>query len=95
MERVAAPYPGKQVHVVWDNLNTHRAQALWHTFNARHGKQRTFTSRRCTRLGQSDRSHTSTVHLRECTGQLIREHNQAAHPFKWSSQGYPLRTGAL
>ena len=39
MERVAIAYPDKQVHVVWDNLNTHRAQAVRHAFNARHGKR--------------------------------------------------------
>ncbi|PXX19445.1 MULTISPECIES: IS630 family transposase, partial [Burkholderia] len=39
MERVSAAYPGKQVHVVWDNLNTHRAQAVWQAFNARHGQR--------------------------------------------------------
>jgi hypothetical protein len=34
MESVAAAYPGKQVYVIWDNLNTHRAQAVSQAFNA-------------------------------------------------------------
>jgi len=33
MERVAVAHPGKRVHVIWDNLNTHRAQAVWQAFN--------------------------------------------------------------
>jgi hypothetical protein len=28
------------------------------------------------------------------TAQFIREHNQAARPFKWSFRGYPLQSGA-
>ncbi|MGF6653567.1 DNA-directed RNA polymerase subunit N (RpoN/RPB10) [Paraburkholderia youngii] len=39
MERVAAAHPGKQVHVIWDNLNTHRAQAVWQAFNERHDQR--------------------------------------------------------
>ena len=109
MERVATAYPDKQVHVVWDNLNTHRAQAVWHAFNARHGKRFHFHFTplhaswvnqielwfaRYTRRVLRHASHTSTVHLRECTEQFIREHNQAARPFKWSFRGYPLQSGA-
>ena len=109
MERVATAYPDKQVHVVWDNLNTHRAQAVWHAFNARHGKRFHFHFTplhaswvnqielwfaRYTRRVLRHASHTSTVHLRERTEQFIREHNQAARPFKWSFRGYPLQSGA-
>ena len=36
MERLARAYPKGPVHIVWDNLNTHRAQAVWDDFNARH-----------------------------------------------------------
>jgi transposase len=109
MERVAAAYPGKQVHVVWDNLNTHRAQAIWQAFNTRHGSRFHFHFTplhaswvnqielwfaRYTRRVLRHASHTSTAHLRERTGQFVREHNQAARPFKWSFRGYPLQTGA-
>lgn len=109
MERVAAAYPGKQVHVVWDNLNTHRAQAVWQAFNARHGKRFHFHFTplhaswvnqielwfaRYTRRVLRHASHTSTAHLRERTERFVSEHNQVARPFKWSFRGYPLQGGA-
>ncbi|WP_293034565.1 IS630 family transposase [Paraburkholderia sp.] len=108
MERVAAAYPDKQVHVVWDNLNTHRAQAVWQAFNARHDKRFRFYFTplhaswvnqielwfaRYTRRVLRHASHTSTAHLRERTGRFVSEHNQAARPFKWSFRGYPLQSG--
>jgi transposase len=39
MEMLAARYPEGEVHVVWDNLNTHREgpDQRWTEFNARHG----------------------------------------------------------
>lgn len=39
MQRVADAYPGKIVHVVWDNLNTHGdgKDARWTKFNERNG----------------------------------------------------------
>ncbi|QIE22012.1 IS630 family transposase [Caballeronia sp. SBC2] len=109
MESVAHAYPGKQVHVIWDNLNTHRAHAVWQAFNARHGKRFHFhfTPLHASWVNQIElwfalytrrvlrhASHTSTAHLRERTEQFIRERNQAARPFKWTFQGYPLQTGA-
>ncbi|KAK45455.1 hypothetical protein BG58_18030, partial [Caballeronia jiangsuensis] len=109
MERVAAAHPGKRVHVIWDNLNTHRAQAVWQAFNERHDERFHFHFTplhaswvnqielwfaRYTRRVLRHASHTSTAHLRERTEQFIREHNQAARPFKWTFRGYPLQTGA-
>ena len=95
MERVAIAYPDKQVHVVWDNLNTHRAQAVWHAFNARHGKRFHFHFTplhaswvnqielwfaRYTRRVLRHASHTSTVHLRERTALNIpRQSEQGFH----------------
>ena len=32
----AQTYPKGWVHIVWDNLNTHRAQSAWDEFNDRH-----------------------------------------------------------
>lgn len=108
MERLAAAYPDQQVHVVWDNLNTHRAQAVWQAFNARHAgrfhfhftplhaswvNQIELWFARYTRRVLRHASHTSTAHLRERTAQFVRTHNQAARPFKWSFRGYPLQTG--
>ncbi|KVP34956.1 transposase [Burkholderia ubonensis] len=109
MERVAVAYPGKQVHVVWDNLNTHRAQIVWQAFNARHGKRFHFHFTplhaswvnqielwfaRYTRRVLRHASHTSTAHLRERTERFVSEHNQVARPFKWRFRGYPLQGGA-
>lgn len=93
MERGA--YPGKRVHVIWDNLNTHRAQAVWHAFNARHDERFHFHFTplhgswvyqielwfaRYTRRVLRHASHTSIAHLRERTEQFILEHNQTARP---------------
>ena len=39
MEQVAQTYPKGRVHIVWDNLNTHRAQSVWDDFNVRHGQR--------------------------------------------------------
>lgn len=108
MESVASTYPDKQVHVVWDNLNTHRAQAVWQAFNARQGKRFHFHFTplhaswvnqieiwfaRYSRRVLRNASHTSTTHLRERTAHFIREHNMTARPFKWSFRGYPLQSG--
>jgi hypothetical protein len=51
MEEVARAHPKGRVHVVWDNLNTHRAYGVWKNFNARHGGRFVFTSRPCTPAG--------------------------------------------
>lgn len=108
MEGVASAYPDKQVHVVWDNLNTHRAQAVWQAFNARYGKRFHFhfTPLHASWVNQIEiwfarysrrvlrhASHTSNTHLRERTEHFIREHNKTARPFKWSFRGYPLQSG--
>jgi transposase len=39
MEEIAAIYPDKEVHIVWDNLNIHHdgPDKRWTEFNARHG----------------------------------------------------------
>lgn len=42
MEQLARAYPKGRVHIVWDNLNTHRAQAVWDDFNARHDERFVF-----------------------------------------------------
>src|SRR2546426_4427571 len=107
MAEVAAAYPTGAVHVVWDNLNIHRG-ARWTEFNRAHGERFHFHFTplhaswvnqiecwfsRYTRRVLRHASHTSTLHLRERTEKFIREHNQAARPFKWSFRGYPLQTG--
>ena len=109
MERVALAVPDKQIHVIWDNLNTHCARAVWQAFNTRHGERFHFHFTplhaswvhqielwfaRYTRRVLRHASHTSTAHLRGRTEQFIHAQNQVARPFKWSFRGYPLQTGA-
>lgn len=97
MERVARAYPTGTVHVIWDNLNTHRAQSVWDEFNARHGRRFVihFTPLHASWVNQIEllfgiysrrvlrhASHTSTAHLRERTEAFIAQRNAAPRPFK-------------
>lgn len=108
MEEVARAYPQGTVHVVWDNLNTHRAQAVWEHFNARHGGRFVFhfTPLHASWVNQIEllfgiyarrvlrhASHTSTAHLRERTEAFIAQRNRAPKPFRWTFAGFELQTG--
>ena len=108
MEQVAAAYPTGAVHVIWDNLNTHRAQAVWDDFNARHGGRfiMHFTPLHASWVNQIEllfgiyarrvlrhASHTSTAHLRERTEAFLAQRNARARPFKWTFAGFELQTG--
>ncbi len=108
MERVARAYPTGTVHVIWDNLNTHRAQSVWDEFNARHGRRFVihFTPLHASWVNQIEllfgiysrrvlrhASHTSTAHLRERTEAFIAQRNAAPRPFKWTFAGFELQTG--
>ncbi len=108
MDSVASAYPTGAVHVIWDNLNTHRAQAVWHDFNARHGGRFVFhfTPLHASWVNQIEllfgiysrrvlrhASHTSTEHLRQRTEAFIAQRNDAPRPFKWTFAGFELQTG--
>lgn len=108
MEDVARAYPQGTVHVVWDNLNTHRAQAVWEAFNARHGGRFVFhfTPLHASWVNQIEllfgiysrrvlrhASHTSTHHLRQRTEAFIAQRNASPQPFKWTFAGFELQTG--
>jgi transposase len=108
MEEVARTYPKGAVHVVWDNLNTHRAQAVWDEFNARHGGRFVFhfTPLHASWVNQIEllfgiysrrvlrhASHTSTAHLRQRTEAFIAQRNGSPKPFKWTFAGFELQTG--
>jgi transposase len=108
MEGVAAGYPKGTVHVIWDNLNTHRAQAVWDDFNARHEGRFIihFTPLHASWVNQIEllfgiyarrvlrhASHTSTAHLRERTEAFLAQRNAHARPFKWTFAGFELQTG--
>jgi transposase len=108
MEEVAVAYPTGTVHVIWDNLNTHRAQAVWDDFNVRHEGRFVihFTPLHASWVNQIEllfgiyarrvlrhASHTSTAHLRERTEAFLAQRNARARPFKWTFAGFELQTG--
>jgi len=107
MEKVAQAYPDQDVHVVWDNLNTHRSGA-WEAFNERHGGRFKFhfTPIHASWVNQIEllfgifakrvlrnASHANVGHLRRRTLTWFSERNEAPKPFKWSFRGYHLQTG--
>jgi transposase len=108
MEQVALAYPKGPVHIVWDNLNTHRAQAVWDDFNARHDRRFIFhfTPLHASWVNQIEllfgiysrrvlrhASHTSIEHLQERTEAFMAQRNRAPKPFKWTFAGFELQTG--
>jgi transposase len=108
MEIVAKTYADRPVHVVWDNLNTHTAKAVWDDFNARHGQcfHFHFTPFHASWVNQIEllfgiyakrvlrhASHVSTVHLRARTETFFEQRNTAPKPFRWTFEGYPLQAG--
>jgi len=108
MEDVARAYPKGTVHVVWDNLNTHRAYSVWKDFNARHGDRFVFhfTPLHASWVNQIEllfaiytrrvlrhASHTSIAHLRKRTEAFVAQRNVAPKPFKWTFAGFELQTG--
>jgi len=108
MEQVALAYPNGLVHIVWDNLNTHRAQAVWDDFNARHQQRFVFhfTPLHASWVNQIEllfgiysrrvlrhSSHSSIKHLRQRTEAFMAQRNQAPKPFKWTFAGFELQTG--
>jgi transposase len=108
MEEVARAYPQGSVHVVWDNLNTHRAYGVWSDFNARHGGRFVFhfTPLHASWVNQVEllfgiyarrvlrnASHRSIAHLRQRTKSFIAQRNRSPKPFKWTFAGFELQTG--
>lgn len=110
MERLAAVYATGDVHVVWDNLNTHRAiGSRWDAFNERHGGRFHFhfTPVHASWVNQIElwfgvlgrrclrnASFRSKAALRTAVERFALEWNVAAHPFRWKFGGYPLQSGA-
>jgi transposase len=108
MEAVARAYPRGTVHVIWDNLNTHRAYGVWKDFNARHGDRFVFhfTPLHASWVNQFEllfaiytrrilrhASHRSTEHLRQRTQEFVAQRNRSPRPFKWTFAGFELQTG--
>lgn len=108
MEQLAQAHPKGRVHIVWDNLNTHRAQSVWDEFNARHDHRFVFhfTPLHASWVNQIEllfgiysrrvlrhASHSSIEQLRERTEAFMAQRNQAPRPFKWTFAGFELQTG--
>jgi transposase len=108
MEQVALAHPKGRVHIVWDNLNTHRAQSVWDDFNARHDHRFVFhfTPLHASWVNQIEllfaiytrrvlrhASHSSIAQLRERTETFMAQRNEAPKPFKWTFAGFELQTG--
>jgi transposase len=108
MEQVAQAYPKGAVHIVWDNLNTHRAQSVWDEFNARHHHRFVFhfTPIHASWVNQIEllfgiyarrvlhhASHSSIEQLRQRTDAFMAQRNQTPQPFKWTFAGFELQTG--
>jgi transposase len=108
MEQVARAYPKGRVHIVWDNLNTHRAQSVWDEFNDRHDHRFVFhfTPIHASWVNQIElmfgiysrrvlrhASYASIQELRQRTEAFMAQRNQAPKPFKWTFAGFELQTG--
>jgi len=108
MEELAQWRPDGQIHIIWDNLNTH-AESKWQDFNHAHGDRFHF---------HYTPIHASWVNQVECFFSIfarrvlkhstfscvedflwkartfLAQWNQhEAKPFRWTFSGYPLQTG--
>lgn len=109
MEALAVKYPVGDVHIIWDNLNIHRAMgSRWDAFNARHGRRFHFhyTPLHASWVNQIElwfailsrrclrhASFRSTESLCRAVLTFIEDWNLRAHPFRWTFSGYPLHVG--
>lgn len=98
MNRVLSEHPGREIHVILDNLSTHKPkQDRW---LARHKNvQLHFTPTHASWLNQVEvwfsilsqqalagSSFTSPQQVRERIDQFVAAHNKKAHPFEWTKQ---------
>jgi Integrase core domain. len=95
MSAIVAAYPGKEIHVVLDNLNTHKKNEIW---LKRHPRVRFhFTPTRASWLNQveiwfsilqgkslSGASFTAVSQLRDHIDAFIQAYNEKAQPFLWT-----------
>ncbi len=98
MNRVVAEHPGREIHVVLDNLNTHKPKH--DRWLARHKNVHFhFTPTHASWLNQVEvwfsilsgkalatASFTSPQQVREQIDAFIAAYNQDAHPFEWTKQ---------
>jgi transposase len=98
MNRVVAEHPDREIHVILDNLNTHKPKH--DRWLARHKNVRFhFTPTHASWLNQvevwfsilsakalTDASFTSPYQVRDQIDAFIAAYNQDAHPFEWTKQ---------
>lgn len=110
MERLAVRFPVGTVHVIWDNLNTHKNRQRWAGFNTRHGGRFAFhfTPKHASWVNQIElwfgifakrslrnASLASTEELQALVAAFISRWNtKDKHPFSWTFKGYPLEERA-
>ena len=96
MNEVVAQYPDLEIHVILDNLNTHKPKE--DRWLARHRKVHFhFTPTHSSWLNQVEcwfsilsrqalrgASFTSPQQVREAIDRFVAAHNQKAHPFEWT-----------
>ena len=108
LDLLAEQYPQGKVHVVLDNLNTHKGEAITR-WNEAHGDRFVFhyTPTHASWLNQieiwfgilsrqrlKNADFTSKTHLRQALLAYIEDRNKHhARPFEWTFKGYPLRAG--
>lgn len=109
MDDLALAYPDGDIHVIWDNLNIHRAmRSRWDAFNTRHAGRFHFhfTPLHASWVNQIEiwfgilarrclrhASFRTVEGLRGAVLGFIDEWNADAHPFRWTFTGYPLQVG--
>jgi transposase len=98
MNRVVGEHPGRQIHVILDNLSTHKPKC--DRWLARHRNvQFHFTPTHASWLNQVEvwfsilsqqalagSSFTSPKQVRDRIDAFIAAHNRVAHPFEWTKQ---------
>ena len=96
MNRIVAGHPGREIHVILDNLNTHKPKR--ERWLARHKNVHFhFTPTHASWLNQVEcwfsilggaslrgASFTSVAQLRKHIDAFVERYNQTAHPFAWS-----------
>jgi transposase len=108
LEALARRYPHQTVHVVWDNLNTHRGVHI-DDFNKRHGGRFRFHytpvhASWCNQielwfsiLARRVLRRASFRDIEDLEQRVLRFvavwNNRDRKPFRWTFTGYPLQTG--
>lgn len=107
-DEVVPAYPTQQVHIVWDNLNTHHG-AHWDDFNRRHGNRFRFhyTPIHASWCNQVElwfsilaRRVLRRASFRDAEDLVARVTAFIDHwnrnerkPFRWTFKGYPVQSG--